>query len=549
MPAKTRKVQMTEEKNFANVPQAAAVPKKRRKLSVVWIIPILAAVVAVGIAVERFLSQGPTITIVFKSAEGIEAGKTFLKYKDVNIGQVSTVKLSEDFTKVVVTAKIDKSAEGLIVEDAKFWIEQPRVSLSGISGIGTLLSGNFIALEVGKSDEKRRDFIGLDVPPAITLDQPGRQYVLQADELGSVGIGSPLYYRRLNVGQVIGYDLAEDGRSVTIKVFVNAPYDKYVTTATRFWQASGIDVTLGANGLSVETQSLLSVLIGGIAFETPPTSQEIKPAPAKAVFPLYSSRTAAVAKHETIVASYVLYFNESLRGLSVGAPVTYQGLPVGEVTSVGFEYDEASDRIRPRVDIAVYPARFAAYVKTSAVLEERMRSEKKRHSVIQKMVAHGIRAQLRSGSLLTGQLYVAFDRFPNAPKAKVDWTKDPPELPVMPGALSELETKIASIIAKIDKVPFEAIGEDLKKLLETTDRTMTRIDEEITPELKASLEELKRVLENTDATLVGKDAPAQQELREALQEIARAARAFRVLSEYLERNPDALIRGKTQEKP
>jgi paraquat-inducible protein B len=540
---------MTEEKNFANVPQAAAVPKKRRKLSVVWIIPILAAVVAVGIAVERFLSQGPTITIVFKSAEGIEAGKTFLKYKDVNIGQVSTVKLSEDFTKVVVTAKIDKSAEGLIVEDAKFWIEQPRVSLSGISGIGTLLSGNFIALEVGKSDEKRRDFIGLDVPPAITLDQPGRQYVLQADELGSVGIGSPLYYRRLNVGQVIGYDLAEDGRSVTIKVFVNAPYDKYVTTATRFWQASGIDVTLGANGLSVETQSLLSVLIGGIAFETPPTSQEIKPAPAKAVFPLYSSRTAAVAKHETIVASYVLYFNESLRGLSVGAPVTYQGLPVGEVTSVGFEYDEASDRIRPRVDIAVYPARFAAYVKTSAVLEERMRSEKKRHGVIQKMVAHGIRAQLRSGSLLTGQLYVAFDRFPNAPKAKVDWTKDPPELPVMPGALSELETKIASIIAKIDKVPFEAIGEDLKKLLETTDRTMTRIDEEITPELKASLEELKRVLENTDATLVGKDAPAQQELREALQEIARAARAFRVLSEYLERNPDALIRGKTQEKP
>jgi paraquat-inducible protein B len=549
MPAKTRKVQMTEEKNFANVPQAAAVPKKRRKLSVVWIIPILAAVVAVGIAVERFLSQGPTITIVFKSAEGIEAGKTFLKYKDVNIGQVSTVKLSEDFTKVVVTAKIDKSAEGLIVEDAKFWIEQPRVSLSGISGIGTLLSGNFIALEVGKSDEKRRDFIGLDVPPAITLDQPGRQYVLQADELGSVGIGSPLYYRRLNVGQVIGYDLAEDGRSVTIKVFVNAPYDKYVTTATRFWQASGIDVTLGANGLSVETQSLLSVLIGGIAFETPPTSLDIKPAAEKAVFPLYGSRTAAVAKQETIVTSYVLYFNESLRGLSVGAPVTYQGLPVGEVTSVGFEYDEATDRIRPRVDIAVYPARFAAYVKTSAVLEERMRSEKKRHSVIQKMVAHGIRAQLRSGSLLTGQLYVAFDRFPNAPKAKVDWTKEPPELPVMPGALSELETKIASIIAKIDKVPFEAIGEDLKKLLETTDRTMTRIDEEITPELKASLEELKRVLENTDATLVGKDAPAQQELREALQEIARAARAFRVLSEYLERNPDALIRGKTQEKP
>jgi len=547
---------MTEEKDFTIVPQAAAVPKKRRRLSVVWIIPILAAVVAVGIAVERFLSQGPTITIVFKTAEGIEAGKTFVKYKDVNVGQVTKVKLSEDFQKVVVTAKIDKSAEGLMVNDAKFWIEQPRVSLSGISGIGTLLSGNFIALEVGKSDEKRRDFIGLDVPPAITVDQPGRQYVLQADELGSVGIGSPLYYRRLNVGQVIGYDLSEDGRSVTIKVFVNAPYDKYVTGATRFWQASGIDVTLGANGLSVETQSLLSVLIGGIAFETPPTSQEMKPAAEKTAFPLYGSRTAAVAKHEPMVASYVLYFTESLRGLSVGAPVTYLGLPVGEVTDIGFEYNEATDRVRPRVDIAVYPARFAAYVKKSAALEERIKSEIKRHGVIQKMVDRGIRAQLRSGSILTGQLYVAFDHFPNAPKAKVDWTKEPPELPVMPSGLQELENKITSIVAKIEKMPLDAIGEDLKKLLATTDQLMSRIDEEIVPELKSSLEELRdatasarRVLDNTDTTLVGKDAPAQQELREALQEIARAARAFRVLTEYLERNPDALIRGKTQEKP
>ena len=540
---------MIEEKGFTNVPQAAAVPKKRRRLSVVWIIPILAALVALGIAVERFLSQGPTITIVFKSAEGIEAGKTFVKYKDVNIGQVTKVKLSEDFQKVVVTAKIDKSAEGLMVKDAKFWVEQPRISLSGISGIGTLLSGNFIALDVGKSDEKMRDFIGLEVPPSITVDQHGREYVLQSNELGSVGIGSPLYYRQLNVGQVIGYNLAEDGRSVTIKVFVHAPYDKYVTTATRFWQASGIDVTMGADGLTVQTQSMLSVLIGGIAFETPPTSLDVKPAAAKAVFPLFGNRTAAVAKHETLVIPYVLYFSESLRGLNVGAPVTYQGLPVGEVTEVGFEFDQANDRIRPRVDIVVYPARFIAHLKQAAAYSEKINNETRRHGIVQKLIDRGVRAQLRSGSLLTGQLFVAFDRFPNAPKAKVDWTKETPELPVMPGGMQELENKIASIVAKIDKMPLDAIGEDLKKLLATTDQLMSRIDEEVVPELKTSLEELKRVLENTDATLVGKDAPAQQELREALQEIARAARAVRVLTEYLERNPDALIRGKTQEKP
>ena len=198
-----------------------------------------------------------------------------------------------------------------------------------------------------------------------------------------------------------------------------------------------------------------------------------------------------MAKHETLVASYVLYFKESLRGMSVGAPVTYQGLPVGEVTAVGFEYNETTDRIRPRVDIVVYPARFAAYVKTSVALEEKIQSEKKRHGIIQKLIDRGVRAQLRSGSLLTGQLYVAFDRFPNAPKATVDWTKEPPELPVMPSNMQELESKINSIVAKIEKMPLDAIGEDLKKLLETTDQLMSRIDEEIVPELKRSLEELQ----------------------------------------------------------
>jgi len=540
---------MTDQDNLSSIPQAAAVPKKRRRLSVVWIIPILAAVVALGIAVQRILSEGPTITIVFKAAGGVEAGKTYLKYKDVNIGIVKTVKLSEDATRVVVTAKIDKSAEGLMVEDAKFWVEQPRVTLSGVSGIGTLLSGNFIGLERGSSTKASRDFTGLEVPPAITVDQPGRQFVLQAADLGSVGIGSPLYHRRLNVGQVIGYDLAEDGRSVTIKVFVNAPYEKYVTNYTRFWQAGGIDVTLGANGLSVQTQSVLSMLIGGIAFETPLSAPDSKPAAAGTSFALYSDRTAAAAQQETIVQPYVLYFSESLRGLSVGAPVTLLGFPIGEVTAVGLQYSPSTDAIRPRVEIAVYPSRFMSIAKTEGGLEQPVRSERERHAFVQRLVDRGMRAQLRSGNIVTGQLYVALDRFPDAPRAKIDWTKSPPELPVVTGGLAELEHKINRILVKIDKMPLEAIGEDLKKLLETTDRMLKRIDTEITPELRTTLEGLKRVLESADANLVGKDAAAQQELREALQEITRAAQSIRGLTDYLERNPDALIRGKTQEKP
>ena len=211
-----------------NLPRATVVPRRRQRISVVWIIPILAAVVAIGIAIQRILSEGPTITIVFKAAQGVEAGKTFIKYKDVNIGQVTAVQLSSDHSKVEVTAKIDKNAGDLMVEDAKFWVVEPRVTLSGVSGLGTLLSGNFIGFEVGKSNNKQRTFTGLEVPPIITGGQPGRQFVLKASDLGSLGIGSPIYYRRLQVGQVIAYDLSSDGKAMDIKIFVNAPYDKYV---------------------------------------------------------------------------------------------------------------------------------------------------------------------------------------------------------------------------------------------------------------------------------------------------------------------------------
>ena len=196
---------MAEESDLEKLPQATVVPGKRVRISVVWAIPILAAVVAIGIAVQRILSEGPTITIVFKSAEGVEAGKTFVKYKDVNIGQVTAVQLSEDYSQVEVKAKIAKSTAGLMVEDARFWVVKPRIALSGISGLGTLLSGNYIGFEAGKSDQRRRSFTGLDVPPIVTEGVPGRQFMLRADTLGSLGIGSPIYYRRLPAGQVVDF--------------------------------------------------------------------------------------------------------------------------------------------------------------------------------------------------------------------------------------------------------------------------------------------------------------------------------------------------------
>jgi paraquat-inducible protein B len=557
---------MAESTDRENLPQATVVPRRRQRISVIWIIPILAAVVAIGIAIQRIVSEGPTVTIVFKAAQGVEAGKTVVKYKDVNIGQVTAVKLSSDHSKVEVTAKIDKSAGALMVEDAKFWVVEPRVTLSGVSGLGTLLSGNYIGFEVGKSDKQQRKFTGLEVAPIITGGQPGRQFVLKADDLGSLGIGSPVYYRRLQVGQVIAYDLAADGKAVQIQVFVNAPYHQYVNPETRFWNASGFDASIGAGGVEVRTQSLVAVLAGGLAFDTPRFATKAEPAAANTVFTLYGDQSTAMKHPESIAARYVLYFTESLRGLSVGAPVTLLGLPAGEVTDVGLDIDPATLSIRGRVEFALFPERLIARLsqKQAAAGETLERSIQQRHAFFQRLVEQrGLRAQLRSGSLLTGQLYVAIDYFPNAPKAKIDWSRDPTELPVVLSPLTDIEAKLTSIIAKLDKLPLDAISADLTKVLATLSQTLedagkavNRIDSDVTPELKSTLDGLRgtisavdRTLNSADTTLVGKDAPAQQDLRDALQEIARAARSLRVLTDFLERHPEALIRGKTEENP
>src|SRR5262247_3209702 len=422
MPARPGREVMAEG-DRGELAQATVVSKKSSRISMVWIIPVLAAVIAVGIAVERILTEGPTITILLKVADGIEAGKTDVKYKDVKIGQVTKVELAKDSDGVEVTAKMSKRATNLMVEDAKFWVVEPRITLSGVSGLGTILSGNYIGFSIGTSTTSQRTFTALEVPPVITGGQPGREFTLKAQDVGSLGIGSPVYYRRLQAGQVIAYDLSRDREGVEIKVFINSPYDRFVNAGTRFWSASGVDVSLGAGGIDVRTESLVALLVGGLAFETPPFITKAEPASANTVFTLYKDQNTAMKQPESISARYVLHFNESLRGLSVGAPVTFLGLPGGEVTAVGLEIDPATKSLRGRVEIVAYPERLIARLTaeqaaTGEIIEQDIQ---KRRAFVQAMVEkQGLRAQLRSGNLITGQLYVAFDFFPGARPAKIN---------------------------------------------------------------------------------------------------------------------------------
>jgi paraquat-inducible protein B len=550
---------LANENNTDDLPHATVERSKRFRLSIVWIIPILAAVVAIGIGIQRIRNEGPKITIIFKGAAGIEAGKTFIKYKDVNIGLVSAVLLTDDFTKVLVTAEIDKHAAGLIVADAKFWVVQPQVTLSGVSGLGTLLSGQYIGFQAGTSHERARSFTALDAPPLIT-DQPGRYFKLDAASLGSVGVGAPIYYRSVSVGEVAAFQLAADGKSIQITVFVNAPYDKYVTTETRFWNASGIRVTAGANGVDIRTESIVSVLVGGLAFDVPAFRPPGEPAAANAEFTLYPDQTTAMAQPDAVERRFVLYFNESLRGLSVGAPVTLFGLTVGRVEGVGLSFDANTSSFRPRVVVTFLPERLTARLsekdQAARKLYTGMNTEGRNRLLRSLVEDHGLRARLQTGNLLTGELYVAFEYVPNAPKAKIDWSQDPLELPVASGGLASLEAKLDSILTKIDAMPLAAIGAEVKnaiaslnQTLKQTDALIARVDAQWVPEGTKTMETLHQAIADADRSLLGKEAPAAQDLHDTLQELTRAARAVRVFVDYLDRHPEALIRGKKEETP
>ena len=551
---------MAEEKDLNDLPQASVARPKGLRISVVWIIPILAAVVAIGIAIQRVSSEGPTITIVFKAAAGIEAGKTFIKYKDVTIGQVATVELTKDYSQVLVTAKMAKHAAGLIVEDAKFWVVQPTVTLSGVTGLSTLLSGQYIGFQAGKSTQKGRNYTALEVPPVIT-DQPGRRFKLTATTLGSLGVGAPIYYRSVPVGEVAAYSLAADGNSIEATVFVDAPYDKYVTSATRFWNASGIDVSVGANGVNIRTESIVSVLVGGIGFDVPDFAPPGEPVAADAEFSLYQTRAEAMTLPITVERRFVLYFNESLRGLSVGAPVTLFGLPVGRVAEVGLGYDATTHDLRPRVLVTFNPERLTSRVsdkdRSSAKKDLVEASEAARVPILRHLVEdRGLRARLQTGSLLTGEMYVAFEYVPNAPKTKVDWTRDPLELPVDSGGLASIEAKLDSILTKIDKMPLESIGvgtknaiASLNETLKQTDALLGRIDAEWVPEGTKTMQSLHQAITDADRSLLNQDAPAAQDLHDTLQELTRTARAVRVFVDYLQRHPAILIRGKKEGQP
>ena len=535
-----------------DLPRAIADPPRRKRLPFVWILPALVIVVAAFVVVQQKLAQGPSIDIYFQGADGIEANKTKIRYKDVDIGDVTDIHVSKDRRKVVVTARIHRDAREYLVEDTRFWVVRPRFAGGSISGLGTLVSGAYISIDVGRSSTERRNFDGLEVPPIVTADLPGREFVLHAEDIGSLSVGSTVFYRHISVGQVVAYSLDPAGASVTIKVFVYKPYDSYVTTNTRFWQASGIDMSVGSDGVKLRTESLASILEGGVAFQALAATTPMVPAPADTEFSLFTDQERAMRQADAEVRTFIMYFSGSLRGLSAGAPVDLRGITIGEVKGLSAEYERDAGRLRFPVEVDIFPQRIRGLGRRGdhpAGLE----SDTAGRALLDSLVAHGMRAELKTGSLLTGQKYVALDFHTDLPPDHVGWDASPPVFPTAAGALDEIQDSVGSIAKKLEKVPLDQITARLMATMATLDDTLKsanrlvrQLDGTIAPQISDTLKEAQGAMKNAKEVL-GQDAPLQSDLSATLLELSRAAKSVNALVDYLERHPEALLRGKPGE--
>ncbi len=527
-----------------DLPEPVIEPRSRWLPSLVWLIPLVAALIGVILVVKTVSGRGPTVTISFVSAEGLEPGKTKVKFKDVDIGTVKNITLSKDHARVLVDVQLTKEATDFAVKDTRFWIVRPRVAASGVTGLSTLLSGAYIGVDAGKSTEDQTHFVGLETPPAVTGDQKGHTFTLHGDSLGSLDIGSPVYYRRVQVGQVTAFSLDKDGTGVTMQVFVNAPYDQYVGSNSRWWHASGVDLRLDSSGFTLNTQSLATVVLGGIAFQTPLNQQSGPQAKDNASFRLASDQADAIRDPDGPAVHVVMNFNQSLRGLSVGAPVDFRGIVLGQVTGIGVRYDKSSHALLMPVTIDLYPDRLGRCGADGVGNE----TEQERRDTLDLLVKRGLRGQLRTGNLLTSQLYVALDFFPKAGQAKVTMNGDKIELPTVPNTLDELQLQIADIARKIDKIPFDKIGTNLNGSLKNTNALFDKLDKEVLPEMRDTLGQAKKTFGAAQATLQS-DSPIQSDTRQAMQELTRTLQSLNALADYLERHPESLLRGKQGEKP
>jgi paraquat-inducible protein B len=536
--------QSPDEKQGFNAPKAVKKTSRERGFSPIWIIPIVAVLIGLFLVYRVITESGPTITVSFKEGTGLEAGKTKIKFKDVIVGNVSAVELKKDMSGVMVTIEMGRAASAYMTDKTQFWVVRPRISAGSISGLGTLLSGAYIGIDPSTEGKREKRFVGLERPPLVESDEPGTSYKLKSDKLGGLDFGTPIYYKQIAVGQIVNYELEGNG-TITLDIFVKEPYDKHINQATRFWDASGIDVRLSADGVEVHTESMIAVISGGIGFATASglglDSSGV--ADGGQVFTLYENERESRRRKYTEKSQWLLYFEDPIRGLRVGAPVELRGYKIGEVVDIQFVFDQESAEFKIPVLIEIEPERVK-------VVGETTDDEKTTALLVRK----GLRAQLKTGNLILGQLLVDLDFHPDAPPGKIDYSGTVPVMPTIKGALGVIIDDARALVAELREAgetlnkllgsqEFKSGVEDISSMLGHIDSISAQLDAEAAPEIAAVLTEVAATLKEA-RIMFAQESTTRNEINQLLIELGDAARSIRQLADYLEQNPESLIRGK-----
>ncbi len=526
--------------------QVHATTRRSRRFSAIWLLPLVALAIGAWLAWDTLSKEGPTITISFETAEGLQSGQSQLKYRDIVLGTVKTLTLSDDHSHVLITVATTRQAKPLLTNDTQFWVVKPRLFAGNVSGLSTLVSGSYIGMMPGGATEtSKRDFAGREDPPVLETNVPGRTFLLKATRLGSVQIGSPVFFRDLSVGEVLGWDLGDMAESATIHAFVRAPYDKYVEDQTRFWDASGLSVKLGGNGIDVQLESLRALLLGGVAFDMFTAPAQSAESVEGHVFPMFANKEAAQAASYSRKVQLIGYFPGSVRGLAAGADVTLHGLKVGQVTDVQITYDAAKQAIVAPVHFEVEPERIVGIGKRVAP---------DAGAAIDMLVGQGLRATLQSANLLTGQMLVALEFVPDAPPATVTRENQAFVIPTSDsGSFSSLQASAGELLRKVNTIPFESLGRNLNQTLASARDMVQNLDIGLAPTMK-KLPDMAAALQKTmtDANRLvlslqsgyGDNTQFNRDLDRLMIQLNDAVRSIRSLADLLDRHPEALIKGR-----
>lgn len=531
-----------QDRSTQRLPAPKVTRKKKRSAWLVWLIPVVAAVIGLSIAWNDYSKKGPAITISFESATGLEQGKTQVRFRDVVVGNVSNIRLNDTGDDVLVDVQLNKDAEGLAAKGTQFWVVKPTIGFSGVSGLATLLSGVYINADtknIRGDMPKERNFKGLETPPPISSDRPGSKFNLRSDTLGSLGPGAPIYFLRIPVGVVTEYHLDSDGKFVDLEVFIDAPYDKYVNANTRFWDESGIYVNVGADGITVSTESLVSILAGGLAFGNfGPTTVMAS----GHVFTLYDNKVAANAVPVGVSVPVTMKFYQETRGLEANAPVSFQGINIGSITSTKLDFDPYKGKFFTQVDATLYPALLGSLFQ---VMQQANQTPEQIAQSLGLIVKRGLRAELKTASLITGSLYISLSLKKGVPAPEKIATTLPFEIPTAEStSIDQIQTQIVTILANVEKIPFEKLANDLSATLSELTAFTKTLENTLTPELAATLNQLQKTLEGVDDILLSSTALPSQ-IDGSLKEMDRAIRATRSLIDELRAQPNSLIFGES----